>query len=161
MKSFIQTLIILITSAFIFGCLKHEEPVYRFLVATSNSEHLVMGNPSGAVDSVIYSNNYLMEKPQYFVSFNRDRGIPNWVARYLDNTWLGNPPRKNDFRSDSSLPPNWYHVSKSSYNQSGYDRGHHCPSADRTNTSENNSATFLVTNYQGRYLVRRYLQCTS
>jgi len=47
-----------------------------------------------------------MEKPQYFVSFNRDRGIPNWVARYLDNTWLGNPPRKNDFRSDSSLPPN-------------------------------------------------------
>jgi endonuclease G, mitochondrial len=25
---------------------------------------------------------------------------------------------------------------------SGYDRGHYCPSADRTNTSENNSATF-------------------
>jgi endonuclease G len=105
-----------------------------------------MGNPSGAVDSVSYSNNYLMEKPQYVVSYNRDRGIPNWVAWHLDNTWLGNVPRKDTFRPDSTLPENWYHVKKSSYNRSGYARGHHCPSADRTNTVEDNSATFLMTN---------------
>jgi len=105
-----------------------------------------MGNPSGAVDSVSYSNNYLMEKPQYVVSYNRDRGIPNWVAWHLDNTWLGNVPRKDTFRPDSTLPENWYHVKKTSYNRSGYARGHHCPSADRTNTVEDNSATFLMTN---------------
>ncbi|MGD1045075.1 MAG: DNA/RNA non-specific endonuclease [Bacteroidota bacterium] len=105
-----------------------------------------MGNPSGAVDSVSYSNNYLMEKPQYVISYSRDRGIPNWVAWHLDNTWLGNVPRKDTFRPDSTLPENWYHVRKTSYNRSGYARGHHCPSADRTNTVEDNSATFLMTN---------------
>ena len=147
MKSFIQTLTILITAAFIFGCPpKHEEPLTVSLVATSKSEHLVMGNPSGAVDSVSYSNNYLMEMPQYVVSYNRDRGIPNWVAWHLNNTWLGSVPRKDTFRPDSTLPENWYHVKKTSYNRSGYARGHHCPSADRTNTVEDNSATFLMTN---------------
>jgi endonuclease G len=147
MKTFINILTISVIAVFIFGCPpKHEEPLSGSLATTSRSEHLVMGNPSGAVDSVSYSNNYLMEKPQYVVSYNRDRGIPNWVAWHLDNTWLGEVPRKDTFRPDSTLPPDWYHVSKSSYNHSGYARGHHCPSADRTNTVENNSATFLMTN---------------
>jgi endonuclease G len=105
-----------------------------------------MGNPSGAVDSISYSNNYLMIKLQYVVSYNRDRGIPNWVAWHLDNTWLGNVPRKDTFRPDSTLPSSWYHIKKSSYNNSGFARGHHCPSADRTNTTEDNSSTFLMTN---------------
>jgi endonuclease G len=87
-----------------------------------------------------------MEKPQYVVSYNRYRETPNWVARHLDNSWLGNAPRNNNFRSDCTLPQDWNRVSKSSYNHSGYDRGHHCPSANRTNTVENNSATFLMTN---------------
>ena len=34
----------------------------------------------------------------------------------------------------------------SSYTGSGFDRGHNCPSADRTNTVADNSATFLMTN---------------
>jgi endonuclease G len=147
MKTFNQVFAILITVALFFGCPpKHEEPVNGSLVPTSKSEHLVMGNPSSAVDSVTYSNNYLMEKQQYVVSYNREKGIPNWVAWHLDNTWLGSVPRKDTFRPDSTLPANWYHVKKSSYNRSGYARGHHCPSADRTNTVEDNSATFLMTN---------------
>ena len=147
MKTFIHTLSLIIVAAFLFGCPpKHDEPLPGALAITSRSEHLVMGNPCGAVDSVSYSNNYLMIKPQYVVSYNRDRGIPNWVAWHLDNTWLGNVPRKDIFRSDSTLSPDWYHVSKSSYNHRGYARGHHCPSADRTNTVEDNSATFLMTN---------------
>lgn len=92
------------------------------------------------------ASNCLMEKPQYALSYNRDRGIPNWVAWHLDNTWLGNAPRQDDFRSDTSLPTGWYQVKKTSYQGSGYDRGHLCPSADRTNAIENNSATFLMTN---------------
>jgi endonuclease G len=147
MKTFIHSITITIVAVFLFGCPpKHQEPLNGSLVPISKSEHLVMGNPSGAVDSVSYSNNYLMEKPQYVVSYNRDRGIPNWVAWHLDNTWLGNVPRKDTFRPDSTLPTNWYHVKRSSYNKSGYARGHHCPSADRTNTIEDNSATFLMTN---------------
>lgn len=53
MKSFIQSFAILITAAFIFGCPpKHDEPLSSNLLGTSKSEHLVIGYPSGAVDSV-------------------------------------------------------------------------------------------------------------
>jgi endonuclease G len=147
MKTFTQIIALLLTVAFCFGCPpKHDELIPTNLSVTSRNEHLVMGNPSSAVDSISYSNNYLMEKPQYVVSYSRDRGIPNWVAWHLDNTWLGEVPRKDTFRPDSTLPVDWYHVKKASYNKSGYARGHHCPSADRTSTAENNSATFLMTN---------------
>ena len=143
MKSFIQSFAIVFTTVLFFGCSpRHDEPQFGI----SKSEHLVMGNPSGAVDSVSYATNYLMEKHQYVVSYNRDRGIPNWVAWHLESTWLGNVPRKDTFRPDSTLLASWFHVKKSSYNKSGYARGHHCPSADRTNTVEDNSATFLMTN---------------
>src|SRR4051812_46338518 len=38
----------------------------------SASEHLVMGNPSNAVTSINQPTNYLLDKPQYAVSYNRD-----------------------------------------------------------------------------------------
>jgi hypothetical protein len=95
LKTFIQTLAIVITAVFIFGCPpKHDEPLPTNLLVTSRSEHLVLGNPSGAVDSVSYSTNYLMEKPQYVVTYNIVRGISNWVAWHLDNTWFGDSPRE-------------------------------------------------------------------
>ena len=37
-------------------------------------------------------------------------------------------------------------MQSNSYTDSGFDRGHNCPSADRTNTVADNSATFLMTN---------------
>src|SRR5678815_3337681 len=53
------------------------------------SEHLTMGNPSNAVTNVLQPNNYLMEKPQYSMSYSRDNGGPNWVSWHLDPSWLG------------------------------------------------------------------------
>src|SRR5436305_10740452 len=128
---------------------------YRFLVnieapppaaPASTSEHLTMGNPSGAVVDENVPLNYLLDKPQYAVSYNRDRGTPNWVSWHLDPTWLGSAPRQNDFRADPSLPAGWYQVQDTDYSGSGFDRGHHCPSADRTSTVADNSATFFMTN---------------
>ncbi len=115
-------------------------------VPVSTSEHLTMGNPSGAVTDVNQPFNYLLDKPQYAVSYHRDRGIPNWVSWHLDPTWLGSAPRQNDFRADPSLPSDWYHVLETDYTGSGFDRGHHCPSGDRTSTIADNSATFFMTN---------------
>jgi endonuclease G len=112
----------------------------------SSDSHLTMGNPSGATTDVNQPLNYLMEKPQYALSYNRDRGIPNWVSWHLDNSWLGSAPRQNDFRNDPSLPAGWYQVLATDYTGSGFDRGHHCPSADRTDTIPDNSATFFMTN---------------
>ena len=110
------------------------------------AEHLLFGNPSNAAASVSLPKNYLMSKKQYVLSYHRFNGIPNWVAWHVDSTWLGEIKRSNDFRADSTLPEHWYRVHEKSYRRSGYDRGHVCPSGDRTNAQKNNSATFLMTN---------------
>lgn len=112
----------------------------------STSVHLTMGNPSNAVTSTSYPTNYLMEKTQYALSYHRDNGTANWVSWHLDSSWLGSTPRQDDFRSDTTLPSGWYQVKSTDYSGSGYDRGHMCPSGDRTNSVTNNSATFLMTN---------------
>jgi endonuclease G, mitochondrial len=109
-------------------------------------EHLTMGNPSNAVTNVLQPNNYLMQKPQYSMSYSRDNGGPNWVSWRLDTSWLGSAPRQDDFRADTTLPTGWYRVQATDYSGSGFDRGHMCPSADRTVTVAANSSTFLMTN---------------
>ena len=112
----------------------------------STNVNLTMGNPSGAVADINYPTNYLMEKSQYVLSYHRDRGEPNWTAWHLNSSWIGSTPRQDDFRADATLPTAWYHVQGTSYSGSGYDRGHMCPSGDRTKTVADNSATFLMTN---------------
>jgi len=114
--------------------------------AGSSSEHLVLGNPTNADTTVATPTNYLMIKTQYVLSYHRDNGEPNWTAWHLSTSWLGSTPRQDDFRADNTLPSNWYHVQGTSYSGSGYDRGHMCPSADRTSSVADNSATFLMTN---------------
>jgi endonuclease G len=110
------------------------------------SEHLTMGNPSDAITNTSQPDNYLMVKQQYALSYNHDYGEPNWVSWHLDSSWLGSTPRQDDFRADTTLPTGWYRVQATDYSGSGFDRGHMCPSADRTITVTANSATFLMTN---------------
>ena len=105
--------------------------------------NMAMGNPSGAGTSYA---NYLINKSQYSMSYNSYRGTPNWVSWHLSSAWLGSTPRQDDFRADNSLPSNFYKVTPSDYTNSGFDRGHNCPSADRTLTVTDNSATFLMSN---------------
>lgn len=108
---------------------------------------LLLGNPSNATTDTANENNYLLNKPQYSLSYNRANATPNWVAWRLDNTWTGNAPRQNDYRPDPTLPNGWYQVADGDYSGSGYTRGHICPSADRTRSIADNSATFLMTNF--------------
>ena len=113
--------------------------------ATRDS-HLAMGNPSGATTNTTYYYNYLLSKSQYALSYHRDRGTPNWVSWHLSSAWLGSTPRQDDFRADATLPTGWYRVGSTSYSGSGFDRGHQTPSADRTGSITDNSATFLMSN---------------
>lgn len=110
------------------------------------NQHLLLGNPSNAAATTSSANNYLLQKLQYSLSYSRDRGTPNWVSWHVSKDWQGTAPRQDNFRSDNTLPADWYKVTSSSYTNSGFDRGHNCPSADRTATVEDNSATFLMTN---------------
>jgi len=113
------------------------------VAAPTGSVHLAMGNPSGA--SPADPNNYLIERPQYALSYSRDRGIPNWASWQLNSDWIGELPR-SQFTPDDSLPTGWYRVTPSDYTGSGYDRGHLVPSADRDRSLEDNQAVFLMSN---------------
>src|ERR1041385_1427338 len=112
----------------------------------TDGDNMLFGNPSGATNSISNENNYLFNKGYYIMSYNRSRATPNWVSWYVGPTSLGSAARQNDFRADTSLPSGWYEVGATSYTGSGFDRGHNCPSADRTSTVEANSATFLMDN---------------
>jgi endonuclease G len=111
--------------------------------------HLTMGNPSGATaDPVNAFNNYLMVKPEYTLSYNRDRGTPNWVSWHLADEWTGNLARVDTFRADPAVPADWYRVTHVDYQNSGFDRGHMTPNADRDpgTSIPINQATFLMSN---------------
>ncbi len=108
----------------------------------SADPNLVLGNPSGANAD---ANNFLISKPQYTLSFNRRSGTPNWVSWRTTRSDLGDVKRKNDFHPDEMLPAD-SQITPSDYRGSGYDRGHICPSGDRTNSPEDNSATFSMAN---------------
>jgi len=111
-----------------------------------SSDNLLMGNPSNATTNTVNNTNYLMVKTQYQLSYNNVTGKPNWVSWQLDNTWLGSASRTDAFASDGTLPAGWYQVKSTDYSGSGFDRGHNCPSADRTYNTTDNTATFLMTN---------------
>lgn len=111
--------------------------------------HLTMGNPSGATPDAINSpNNYLMVKPEFTLSYNRDRGTPNWVSWHLADEWVGSLDRVDTFRADPAVPADWYRVTHVDYQNSGFDRGHMTPNADRDKETSRpiNQATFLMSN---------------
>ncbi|WP_242583349.1 DNA/RNA non-specific endonuclease [Hymenobacter telluris] len=115
-------------------------------VVVSRDNNMALGNPSGATASPSTPNNYLLVKPQFAIGYNAQRGTPTWVSWHLNRAWMGSAPRQDDFRPDPALPSGIYAVSRNSYSGSGFDKGHNCPSADRTTDLDDNSATFLMTN---------------
>jgi endonuclease G len=114
--------------------------------STADNTNLLLGNPSGATSNIVNADNYLIDQTYYTESYNRDKGEPNWVSWYVGSTTLGSESRANDFRADINLPAGWYEVQATSYSGSGFDRGHNCPSGDRTSTTAANEATFLMDN---------------
>lgn len=107
----------------------------------SNEGNLLLGNATNAAQS---PDNFLLERPQFSMSYNRSRGGPNWVAWHVDAGDLGDEER-GKFRPDPDLPRDWQ-IAPGDYRGSGYDRGHVCPSGDRTATREDNDATFFMSN---------------
>ena len=127
------------------------QPSLSFLWNSSNP-HLLLGNPSNAVSSLKTPNNYLLTKPQYVLSYNRSKSIPNWVSWQLNKTWLGKYKRcqgssnSDRFLMDQDLPIAITPVLPTDYRGSGFDRGHIIPAGDRTKSYQDNCSTFVMTN---------------
>ncbi|MEO6528057.1 MAG: DNA/RNA non-specific endonuclease [Gemmatimonadaceae bacterium] len=104
--------------------------------------HVEFGAPADADPS----NDLIVAKTQFVLSYNASRGGPNWVSWNLNGTQFGAAPRCDCFSADLSLPSSVYRVVDFDYRNGGYDRGHMVQSESRTTTLTENSSTFLLTN---------------
>ena len=134
--------------AFVGGLLLWASSAYATI---SIPLQMQMGNPSAAVatpgnpaDPTNHAH-YLIQRAQYALDYNDTTRDPNWVAWDLTAGDLGGSGRSN-FIVDTNLPAGFYQVLTTDYSGSGYDRGHMCPSADRTVTATDNQVVFYMSN---------------
>ncbi len=93
-----------------------------------------------------------LSREQFVLSYDGDARIPVWAAWQVVKSDLGDVLRQPAFRSDHIL--NAYleekeradGLSPDDYRNTCFDRGHQSPAADRSNSVEDNEATFLMSN---------------
>jgi uncharacterized repeat protein (TIGR01451 family) len=119
----------------------------RFLFASIDTNlQMQLGNPSGAIADTNNHNHYLIQRTVEAIDYSDNFGLPNWASWDLTANDLGSSGRTSSFYTDTNLPPNFYRVNTDDYSGSGYDRGHMCPSADRTTNSAVNKLVFFMSN---------------
>ena len=109
--------------------------------------HTAFGTPTGGSAT----SDVRLSKNTHYISYNCNRGGPNWVAWNLNKTHFGDAARSTSFYVDTSLPTGCYRVTTSDYTNSGYSRGHMVRSEERTWSSDHNRQTFLMTNILPQY----------
>ncbi len=114
--------------------------------ASGDNSNLLLGNPSHADSTTASMENYLINQHYYVESYSASRGIPNWTAWHLDKSNLGSTDRLDNFAAWAGIPNSWFQVGADAYSGTEYNRGHNCPSGDRTSSTNANSSTFLMTN---------------
>lgn len=110
------------------------------------AHQMLLGNPSNATTTTTNHDHYLILRDQYAMDYNDTKREPNWVSWNLTTEDVGGSGRSPDFFVDTSLPAGFYQVLTTDYSGSGYDRGHMCPSADRTVSRADNDVTFFMSN---------------
>ena len=110
------------------------------------SWQMQLGNPSTASADTNNHDHYLIQRAVEAIDYNDRLGEPNWVSWDLTVSDIGSSGRSSSFYTDTNLPPNFNRVKYSDYTYSGYDRGHMCPSEDRTDNTNDNKAVFFMSN---------------
>lgn len=106
-----------------------------------------LGNPSGAIADTNNHSHYLIQRAIEAMDYNDTLGQPNWASWDLTaGDANGAVDRQDSFAVDTNLPTGFHPVGINDYSHSGYDRGHLCPSADRTDSTNDNDMTFLMSN---------------
>ena len=104
-----------------------------------------LGNPTRATADSNNHSHYLIQRRVFAMDYDDSEGEPNWVSWDLTADDIGHVKR-SPFHVDNDLPANFYHVKDGDYVRSGFDRGHMCPSADRTATPADNDMVFTMAN---------------
>lgn len=120
-------------------------PVFAQPAKPPANRNIRYGMPGEAKADPASKEAFLIDRPQYVMSYNDKRKTANWVCWQLVKKDIGNTAR-GSFEVDPDLPKGFDRVGFSTYTGSGFDRGHLVPSRDRSDTAANNDAVFLMTN---------------
>jgi DNA/RNA endonuclease G (NUC1) len=104
-----------------------------------------LGNPTAATVDGSNHSHYLIQRARFALDYNDTTHQANWVSWSYTSADSGSTSRQNSFRPDTSLPSGFLQIGSSSFD-TGYDRGHMCPSGDRTASVADNDETFLMSN---------------
>lgn len=113
---------------------------------TGVSLQMQLGNPSNATSNTNDHNHYLIQRSVETLDYSDRFGQPNWASWNLSLEDIGNTTRTTSFYTDRNLPANFERVVTGDYTHSGYQRGHLCPSKDRSANSIDNQAVFYLSN---------------
>ncbi len=111
-----------------------------------------LGNPTGATADAtnqLHHLHYLIQHPQYALDYSDTNRQPNWVSWDLTSSDVGSSGRTDAWAVETNVPPDFHPVPTSTFgsvNGQSYDRGHMCPSADRTDSVPDNEKTFIMSN---------------
>jgi DNA/RNA endonuclease G (NUC1) len=108
-----------------------------------------LGNPSGAIADPNNHDHYLIQRTVEAMDYSDNLGEPYWVSWDLTTADVGNVSRSTKYFPDTNLPPSFYLVTDNDYIGVGninFNRGHMCPSEDRTDTRADNDALFFMSN---------------
>jgi uncharacterized repeat protein (TIGR01451 family) len=111
-----------------------------------NPYQMELGNPSNATADPSNHSHYLIQRTVEVLDYNDILGEPNWASWDLTTSDVGSSGRSSTFFTDTNLPPGFYEVTPNDYSGSGFDRGHMCPSADRTDNVNDNDMVFFMSN---------------
>lgn len=98
------------------------------------------------------SDDFIITRPTYTISYSTLRNTPNWVSYDLEATHFGAEDRCDCFTGDPDLPAGAAHLTTADYTGAGaaagygIDRGHLVRSSDRTAASLDNAYTFYLSN---------------
>ena len=113
------------------------------------SLQMQLGNPSGAITDTNNHNHYLIQRTVEAIDYSDNLGEPNWASWDLTAGDIGSSGRSPSFFTDTNLPSDFYQVTPTDYNGVGnisFDRGHMCPSEDRTDNVTDNNMVFYMSN---------------
>ncbi|MDB6122304.1 MAG: non-specific endonuclease [Pedosphaera sp.] len=113
------------------------------------SFQMQLGNPSNATADSNNHNHYLIQRTVEALDYSDNLGQPVWASWDLTSGDVGNATRLTTYITDTNLPSNFYRLIDNDYNGVGainYNRGHLCPSEDRTDTDANNDMLFFLSN---------------
>jgi endonuclease G len=115
------------------------------LAAQEANRNVRFGLPGPARPEPSNREAFLIARPQYVLSYNAEKRIPNWVAWELKASDIGSAARA-PFEPDPDLPRGFARVTSRAYNNSGFDRGHMCAAKDRSSSPKDIRPTFFMTN---------------